>query len=162
MIAPKTRVFIPIALTLLLTDCASKRLAVEHLVLHQPRPVVDDLLKLTLTYNKGAALGTSLGPYSRVGFSLIAIVMLVVLVRILRETPPDDRWTGAALALVCGGALGNLVDRLRSPSGVVDFIDVGVGAHRFWIFNVADIGVSVGAATLAFLLWRRGEPQQSG
>jgi signal peptidase II len=103
-------------------------------------------------------MGTSLGPYSRVGFSVVAVAMLVILLRVLRATPPDDVWVGGALALICGGAVGNLADRLRSARGVVDFIDVGVGDYRFWIFNVADIGVTVGAATLAFLIWRRGDP----
>ncbi|MDH3426800.1 MAG: signal peptidase II, partial [Gemmatimonadota bacterium] len=53
-----------------------------------------------------------------------------------------------AVALVCGGAVGNIIDRLRYEAGVVDFIDVGVGTHRFWIFNVADSAVSVGAVLL--------------
>lgn len=159
MLSRKTRVFIPLALLLVLTDCATKRLAVEHLPPGFPRPVIDDVLRFTLSYNVGAAMGTSLGRFSRVGFSLVAVAMLVVLLRILRSTPPDDAWVGGALALICGGALGNLLDRLRSPRGVVDFIDVGLGTHRFWIFNVADMGVTVGAALLAFLLWRRGDPE---
>ena len=54
----------------------------------------------------------------------------------------------AALALVCGGAIGNILDRLRYEAGVVDFIDIGIGSHRFWIFNVADSAVSIGAVLL--------------
>ena len=157
MLARKTRVFIPLALALLLTDCATKRLAEEHLPRGYPQQVVDDVLRFTLSYNTGAAMSSSLGRFSRVGFSVIAVVMLVVLLRVLRTAPPDDAWVGGALALICGGAVGNLLDRLRSPNGVVDFIDVGIGTHRFWIFNVADMGVTVGAALLAFLLWRRGD-----
>jgi signal peptidase II len=48
---------------------------------------------------------------------------------------------------------GNLLDRLRSERGVVDFIDLGVGSVRFWTFNVADVGVSIGATLLAVVLW---------
>ena len=55
-----------------------------------------------------------------------------------RRTAPDARLRAAALALVAGGAMGNLIDRLRSPRGVVDFINVGIGDARFWTFNVAD------------------------
>lgn len=60
--------------------------------------------------------------------------------------------TTKALALVTGGAIGNLLDRLQSARGVVDFIDAGVGAHRFWTFDIADAGMTVGAVLLAILL----------
>ena len=59
-----------------------------------------------------------------------------------------------ALALVCAGAVGNLLDRMRSFFGVVDFIDVGVGDARWPTFNVADMAVSVGAVLLAWVLWQ--------
>jgi signal peptidase II len=59
-----------------------------------------------------------------------------------------------ALALVCAGAVGNLLDRMRSIFGVVDFLDVGVGDARWPTFNVADMAVSVGAALLAYVLWQ--------
>lgn len=64
----------------------------------------------------------------------------------------------AALALVTGGAMGNLLDRLRSARGIIDFIDVGIGDARFWTFNVADVGVSIGAVLLAMVLWREDNP----
>ena len=57
------------------------------------------------------------------------------------------------------GALGNLVDRIRSPCGVVDCIDVGVGSVRFWTFNVADIGGSIGAMLLAWHFSKSEEPK---
>ena len=72
----------------------------------------------------------------------------------LRDTAPADRVRAAALALVAGGAAGNLLDRLRTSRGVVDFIDVGIGAHRFYVFNLADVGVTTGAVLLALALWR--------
>ena len=59
-----------------------------------------------------------------------------------------------ALALVCAGAVGNLLDRMRSIFGVVDFIDVGIGDARWPTFNVADMAVSVGAVLLAWVLWQ--------
>jgi signal peptidase II len=59
-----------------------------------------------------------------------------------------------AVALVCGGAIGNLIDRLRWSRGVVDFIDIGVGATRWPTFNIADMAVSTGAIALAVVLWR--------
>jgi signal peptidase II len=54
---------------------------------------------------------------------------------------------------VSGGALGNLVDRVRGPQGVVDFLDIGIGDLRWPTFNVADMAVSTGAILLAWVLW---------
>ena len=59
----------------------------------------------------------------------------------------------ALCGLVAGGAAGNLLDRVRSAQGVVDFIDVGIGTHRWPTFNIADMGVSCGAIVLAISLW---------
>jgi signal peptidase II len=78
----------------------------------------------------------------------------VILFRMYLEAGARERLVAVALGLICGGAVGNLVDRLLSPVGVVDFIDVGVGAVRFWTFNVADSGITVGAILLAIALWR--------
>ncbi len=60
---------------------------------------------------------------------------------------------GAGPRAGLGGAAGNLIDRLRSGRGVVDFIDLGVGSVRFWTFNVADSGVTIGACLLVVALW---------
>jgi signal peptidase II len=65
-----------------------------------------------------------------------------------------------ALALIFGGAIGNLIDRVRSPQGVVDFIDVGVGAYRWWTFNIADVGITLGALLLGWALWSRVEEDE--
>ena len=151
----KPRLFWPLLLTLVFTDCATKRLAVEHLTPpHVPHDVLGDLVRFTLAYNPGAAFSISLGEHSRWGFSLIAVIILGVLAWLYRQTPSTDRWQVAALACVCGGAIGNLLDRLRSERGVVDFIDLGVGDLRFWTFNIADVAVLTGAVLLATRLWR--------
>lgn len=154
--ASAPRWFWAVGLVVLLTDCTTKRIASEHLTPHLPLPVVDDVLRFTLTRNTGAAMGLDLGDYSRVGFSVLALVMLVVLVRLYRAHQHEPR-IALAVALIAGGAAGNLLDRIRSPLGVVDFIDLGLGAHRFYVFNVADIGVTLGAAALALHLGRSHE-----
>ena len=154
-LSSKARLFWPLAITLLVADCSTKNLAVEHLSpAHVPHAVVGDWLRLTLDYNPGAALGVTLGPYSRVGFAVLAICALAVLINFYRATPPSETSRGFALALLMAGAAGNLLDRLRWPLGVVDFIDVGVGAHRFYTFNVADACITAGAVALAVVLWR--------
>ncbi|MFL5581657.1 MAG: signal peptidase II [Gemmatimonadaceae bacterium] len=151
----KARVFWPLGFLLLLTDCATKSLAQEHLLVHVPRRVLGETVQLTLAYNEGAAMGLSLGGASRMGFALISLGVLAYLLHLYRGLSRGDASMAAALALLCGGAAGNLMDRLRSARGVIDFIDVGVGSWRFYTFNVADMGVSIGAAALAVLLWRR-------
>lgn len=154
----KARRFWPLLCLLVATDCTTKRLAETHLApAHIPHEVIGEYLQLTLAHNPGAAFSFSLGPLSRVIFSVLALVVLAVLWRLYRDTSSGDRWQSVALALVAGGALGNLLDRLRSERGVVDFIDIGFGSFRLWTFNVADVGVTMGGLLLAVLLLRRAE-----
>jgi len=107
-----------------------------------------------LAHNVGAAMGLSLGPYSRLGFSLAALLALFALGQLYIRTPAMARLRAAALALVVGGAIGNLGNRLLSPRGVTDFIDVGFRSWRFWTFNLADAGITIGAALLIMVLSR--------
>ncbi|MDQ3949008.1 MAG: signal peptidase II [Gemmatimonadota bacterium] len=136
-------------------DVVTKWLAVRFLSPpHVPHPVIGDVVRLTLAYNPGAAFSMHLGPYSRYIFGAFALVALVVLWNLYRRSNPSERLLSFALGLAWGGAAGNLVDRVRSSRGVVDFIDIGVDAWRFWTFNVADSAVTVGAVILAWLLAR--------
>lgn len=148
----KARVFWPVLFALATSDLLTKTLAVRYLAPElMPHRVVGDVVRMTLTYNPGAALNMSLGDYSRAGFSALALATLVVLVAVYRRTPANAYGRGLALGLLVGGALGNLLDRLRSARGVVDFIDIGIGSARFWTFNLADVGVTTGAVLLAVL-----------
>ena len=153
--APRDLAFWPVFLVALLIDFTTKRLAEARLALHTPYEVAGDSVRFTLTYNPDAAMSLSLGSWSRVVFTGVASLMLLVLFRMYRQTKRDDPWRAAALGLIAAGALGNLLDRLRSALGVVDFIDIGFGNARFWIFNVADIAVTSGAILLFILLWRQ-------
>jgi signal peptidase II len=123
-----------------------------------PLPVLGDVLRFTLAYNPGAAFSMSLGQHSRWIFGGFAVIALVVLWRLYRMTGAGaragDRLRIMALGLAFGGAAGNLIDRFRSPQGVVDFIDIGLGDVRFWTFNLADSAVTIGAVVLAWSLSR--------
>ena len=149
--------FWPVLLVTLVLDVVTKAIAERTLMRGIPHEVLGNTLQLKLVYNPGAAFGLDLGPNSRWIFAVLTVVALLILGRLYRVTRAGDVARVAALALVCAGALGNLVDRVRSVFGVVDFIDVGVGATRFWVFNVADVGVSLGALLLAYATWRRRE-----
>ena len=150
----RDRIFWSVLLTLAIADIVTKRWAEGALELHLPEEVVGHWLRWTLTYNTGAAMNISVGGASRGVFSVIAVVMIGYLFTLDRQTPRTERAVPAALGMVIAGAFGNLLDRLRHGKGVVDFIDVGTAEWRFWTFNVADMGVTVGALLLAFLMWR--------
>lgn len=135
-------------------DRVTKVLAERTLGAGETVSIVGDTAQLRLVHNRGAAFGLDLGPYSRWIFMLVAIVAVIFLYRMWKETELADRLRLYALGFVAGGAAGNLIDRFISPRGVVDFIDVGISAARWPTFNVADIAVSCGAVALALSLWR--------
>jgi signal peptidase II len=155
------RVFWGAAISALTLDFITKYFAKTLLFPpHVPHQVIGDYVRFTLAYNPGAAFSMSLGTYSRFIFGGFAIIALVVLWRLHRQGPRD--WLKSlALGLAWGGAAGNLVDRVLSPLGVVDFIDIGVGSVRFWTFNVADSAVSVGAVLLAWVLLQEERQQRA-
>ncbi|MGH7538764.1 MAG: signal peptidase II [Gemmatimonadales bacterium] len=158
----KARRFWPLLLVLVLSDCATKRLAQARLVpAHVPHRVAGDVVRLTLTYNRGAAFGIDAGPRGRWVLAALSLVVLLGLSVMYRRAEARDLQLVTALALLAGGAVGNLLDRVRSPRGVVDFIDLGIGDARFWTFNLADVGISIGAVLLALTVWRRGHPPAS-
>ena len=119
-----------------------------------PHDVLGGWLRFTLVYNPGAAFGLNLGAQSRWIFTVLTVVALVILGRLYLAATRGAVPRILALSLVCAGALGNLMDRLRSEMGVVDFLDVGVGDARWPTFNVADMAVSIGAVLLAWVLWQ--------
>lgn len=144
-----------LTLLVIVLDVVSKALAVKHLVpRHVPHNILGEYLRFTLAYNPGAAFGINLGPASRWIFASLSIVIVVVLLRSTRDLVVQSRMAAMGVPIVIGGAIGNLLDRIRFREGVVDFIDVGVGTVRFWTFNVADSAVTVGAICLIVALWR--------
>lgn len=148
-------IFWTAAVSVVVLDVITKWLAVHFLVPPRiPHRIIGDVVRFTLAYNPGAAFSMSVGDKSRFVFGAFALVALVVLWWLFRTSKQGDIVRVLALGLAWGGAAGNLIDRFRGTRGVVDFIDIGVGDVRFWTFNVADSAVTVGAITLAFVLWR--------
>jgi signal peptidase II len=161
-VSPKRLRFWPVLLTVVFADCASKRAAEARLEPARPHPIAGEMVRLTLGYNRGAAFGISLGDRDRWILVALSSLAILVLLALYRRAHSHDTKLVTAVALVAGGALGNLLDRVLSPQGVVDFIDVGIGNARFWTFNVADVGISTGAILLAVALWRRAQEPESG
>lgn len=156
------RIFWSAAIGVVILDLITKLLAEMYLFPpYVPHRIVGDIVRFTLAYNPGAAFSMSLGPYSRFIFGAFAAAALVILWRLHRASAPGERLKSLALGLAWGGAAGNLIDRVRSPRGVVDFIDIGVGTIRFWTFNVADSAVTVGAVALGWILFQEDRSQQT-
>lgn len=158
----RVRWFLATGIPLLLADRLSKSLAYSKLQpIGIPHRLFGNVVRLTLLLNRDAAMNLTLGAWSRWGFAAIAVIGVAVVVRLLQVSPPAARFRGFALGLIAAGAIGNLIDRLRWDRGVVDFIDVGIGLHRFWTFNVADSGVMIGAVLLAFVFSHEQHPKSS-
>ncbi len=147
-----------LAVFVLILDQVSKWAATAWLSYAEPVPVMP-LLNMTLLHNTGAAFSflASAGGWQRWFFTLIALAISIALVIWLWRLPARERLTGAALALVLGGALGNLIDRVLYGY-VVDFIDVYYGSWHWPAFNIADSAITVG---VALLLWTSLRPAAS-
>ncbi len=138
-------------------DQATKHLALTYLQLHEPRVVIAGLLNWTLAFNPGAAFSflADADGWQRWFFSGLAGVVSLGLMVWLARLPRGDWRNAAPLALIIGGALGNLIDRLRLGH-VTDFIDVYWGSAHWPAFNLADSSVFVGAVMLILLGFSSG------
>ncbi len=136
-------------------DQASKIWAREALPAHVARPVIDGYWDWQLEQNPGAAFSMLAEPGAgargtaiHVGFGLIAAVALIGLGIVAARTRPEQRLRRTAYALIAGGALGNLIDRVGAGS-VTDFVRWHIHDHMWPIFNVADAVLVTGVALLA-------------
>lgn len=134
-------------------DLFTKWLVQQTFRPHESVPVWGDFFRLTYIFNPGAAFGLHVGSHSRVIFLVLSLVALGVLILMFRSTPAERTGRLIAIGAIAGGALGNIVDRIRSSAGVVDFLDFGIGTVRWPVFNVADIAVTLGAILLFLSFW---------
>jgi signal peptidase II len=144
----------------LLLDVATKLAVERSMHLYQQIDIIGEYVRLTYIQNPCAAFGIKVGESSRLVFMGLSVFALGALLAMYWFTPAADRVRLTAIALICGGAIGNLIDRIRSVGGVIDFLDVGIGSTRWPVFNVADIAVTAGAIILALSLWK--EEQKVG
>ncbi|THB70134.1 MAG: signal peptidase II [Desulfovibrio sp.] len=150
------RIVLPLAAVIVVLDQVTKYIITQALPLGGGRVVIDGFFNLVHVLNTGAAfsfLADQDGEWRRwlfVGLSCLAVVLIIYLVRLTHK---------ASLLLllgfgsVLGGAVGNLVDRVRTGE-VVDFLDFYLGSNHWPAFNVADTGISVGAAALILAYFR--------
>ena len=137
-----------VSVVVLLADQCTKLLADAMLNLHQQVPVIP-YFALLKAYNSGAAFSflSDASGWQRWFFVVLALIVISVLLVWLRRLPAEERRARLALALILGGAVGNLIDRLVYGY-VIDFLDVYYGSWHWPAFNIADAAISVGAFLL--------------
>ena len=145
-----------IAGAVLALDIWTKRWADATLAYRPPVNVLGEFVRLTYTRNSGVAFG--LGAGVRFPYYLFSIVATLIILYMFLRRHVDSAARQVALALILGGALGNLVDRVRSGE-VVDFIEVGWARWHWPVFNVADSAVTIGVLLFA-LTWRQPDHER--
>jgi signal peptidase II len=146
--------FVGLAGGVLVLDQATKALVSAALRLHESRPIIPGFLSLTLVHNSGAAFGILAGERSplRTGlFLVVSIVAMGVVLWLLWRLRPGQKVEALALSLIFGGAVGNVIDRIRFGK-VIDFVDVFYRSYHWPAFNVADAAISVGVFLLFWCL----------
>jgi len=134
------------ALVIAALDQAVKRVVVNAMQLGQSIDVVGSVVRLTRTYNTGGAFGLLRGRSH--WFIVVSFVAALAIAALSRQIVKGRRIERIAFGLILGGAVGNLIDRIRMGS-VVDFLDIGGSAYRWPAFNVADSAITIGVTLLA-------------
>ena len=145
-------------LSVVFLDQATKAMVVSRMTLYSSAPVIPGLFQITLVTNRGALFGLFHDlpdPFRSTLFTAVPLLAIALMFVFQYRTTIHDLATQAGLALILGGALGNLIDRIRLGY-VIDFLDVFVGEHHWPAFNVADSCICVGVACLVFDLLARG------
>ena len=141
---------IGLPILILALDQLTKAIVRATLPLHTSVTIVPGFMDFTHVRNTGAAFGllnASEFAFKTGLVSLIAVAALVGVALYALGLPREQRLARTGLALIVGGAAGNLIDRL-SVGSVVDFVDVYWRTYHFWAFNVADSAITVGAAIM--------------
>lgn len=139
-------------------DQVTKHLVMTRMTLYSSVPVVPGVFHLTLITNTGALFGMFRDfaqPARSLLFTMVPLLAIALIVVFQYRTSMNDVIAQTGLALILGGAVGNLVDRVRFGY-VIDFLDVFVGEHHWPAFNVADSSICIGVSLLFIDLMRRG------
>jgi signal peptidase II len=134
------------ALLITALDQVVKRVVVNAMELYQSIDVLGTFVRLTRTANTGGAFGILRGRSS--WFIVVSIAAALAIAALSRQIACGRRIERVAFSLILGGAVGNLIDRVRLGS-VIDFIDIGGSAYRWPAFNVADSAITIGVTLLA-------------
>jgi len=153
-----------IALAVVLLDRATKRVVAQNISLHDGLQVIPGFFRITHVENRGAAFGLfadSPSEWKVAMLVLFSVIALIVVSALLWRNSHSMTSTGVGLALILGGALGNLWDRLMNGR-VVDFLLFYVGQYQWPAFNVADSAIVVGAGLLVIEILLAKPPAHEG
>ena len=154
MFSKKLKLLALVSGSVLLLDLITKALVLAMLPLGKSVPVIPGFFDITHVHNPGGAFGFLAGlsvEFRAVLFIAVSLLAAMLIVYFYWQTPPDQRLLAIGLALVFGGAVGNLVDRIRFGI-VVDLLDVYIGDLHWPAFNVADSAITIGAGLLVLSL----------
>jgi signal peptidase II len=154
---PAWLVFGGLAAIVLIADQLAKAWIVANIAPGQVVDVIGTLIRLIFSRNDGALFGLFGSSATLFGIGSLAVLGLIVW---YHARAPRSLLLSIALGLLLGGALGNLIDRLRLGY-VVDFVDMGIGTLRFFTFNVGDSAISTAILVLLFIAVRPA-PRQAG
>jgi signal peptidase II len=138
--------FFFIMMLVVISDQLTKLWIVENFALSDSLPVIPGFFNLTLLHNTGAAFGILSGLplfWRQIFFVSIAAVALIVMMLMQRKLGNQHPLYAVSFGLISGGAIGNVIDRLKQGS-VIDFLDFHLSGHHWPAFNVADSGITVG------------------
>lgn len=138
--------FFIISILVICLDQLTKLWVMQNFGLYDSRVIIPGFFNLTYLTNTGAAFGILAGQpalWRQLLFVGVALVALVAIFVLHKKIASESRWYTVSLALIAGGAVGNLIDRVRLGS-VVDFLDVYFTTHHWPAFNVADSAITVG------------------
>jgi len=135
-------------------DQISKAVVLKNLPIHDSIPVISGFFSITHIHNPGGAFGFMANQSSSlrsVIFIIISFLAIGLVYYFYRNTPRTHPWLASGFALIFGGAIGNLIDRVRFGK-VIDFLDIYIGSYHWPAFNVADSAISIGVAIFLFHL----------
>lgn len=148
-----------VAALIIVSDQITKALILKYLPLYNNIPIIPGFFNITHIQNPGGAFGflANQGPGVRnLVFLFVSSLAVGLILYFYKTTPAGDKWMTTALALIFGGAAGNLIDRIRFGK-VVDFLDVYI-RHLHWpAFNVADSAITIGIALFIFQMLFKNE-----
>lgn len=147
-----------LSVIVIVLDQVSKWLVTRYLTYNQPIKILP-FFNLTYLHNRGAAFGFlhNAGGWQSGIFIIIALVISGVILYLLQRMPRSQHAMACALALILGGAIGNLYDR-AVLGYVIDFISLHAGGWYFAVFNIADSAITIGIILWLFLSWRKNPP----
>ena len=150
-----------LSIVVVILDQSSKLWIDSNMTLYERLPLIDGFFDLTLAYNPGAAFSflADAGGWQRWFFTILSTVVTLILVVWLKRLPAHEKITAVALALIIGGAIGNLIDRI-AYGHVIDFLLVYYQQWSWPAFNVADSAISIGVILMLLALFH-SSPSQS-